>query len=104
MTPILEDGTGYQNTDTSLQSAQRVSNSGRVAVLRKRVLDAFHANVFGLTTHEVAELLNESVPSVQPRISELKRDGKLVDAGIRRRNAASGHSAAVMKIAEGAKP
>lgn len=97
--PRLDDGTGYQNTDTSLKSAERISDSGRVAVLRKRVLDAFHSNIFGLTTHEVAEVLNESVPSVQPRISELKREGKLVDSGVRRRNAVSGHSAAVMKVA-----
>lgn len=98
MSGRLDDGTGYQDVDTSLKAAREVSGSGRAATLRGLVLKAYHASIFGLTADECADLLGEDKLSIRPRVAELKLDGKLTDTGIRRKNA-SGKSAAVMKIA-----
>ena len=51
-----------------------------------------------LTVHEAAERLDLSVPSVQPRFSELKRMGKIEDSGKRRVNEVSGKKAIVWKV------
>ena len=48
------------------------------------------------TADEVAERLGESVLSIRPRITELKRMGRIEDTGLRRTNE-SGHRAAVMR-------
>jgi predicted HTH transcriptional regulator len=51
------------------------------------------------TADELAERLGLSILSVRPRVSELVRLGKAVKTGQRRRNA-SGHSAAVVAVAQ----
>ena len=94
--PTLFDGTGYQRTDTSQSAAEHVSRSGRAAILSRKVLEAYHASVFGLTADECADQLGESILSIRPRVTELKFKGLLADTGVRRENA-SGRSAAVMK-------
>jgi hypothetical protein len=54
----------------------------------------------GLTADEVADMLRMSVLAIRPRVSELRREGRIKDAGVRRPNA-SGRSAAVWVLSEG---
>ncbi len=62
--------------------------------LREKALEIIRRRRNGVSVHEVAEALHVPVASVQPRISELKADGRIKDTGRRRRNA-SGHIAAI---------
>lgn len=74
-------------------------------ILREKVYLAICRCRDGCTTHEVAAILAKPVPSVQPRVSELKAAGKIVDTGVRRMNAVSGKRAAVFAVpARPAKP
>lgn len=79
--PYRKSGVGYQKTDTSLQSA--VSVEKRAETLRERVLKAMKEARRPLATHEIADLIQSPYVSVQPRISELRRDRRVRDSGQR---------------------
>lgn len=51
----------------------------------------------GLTADEVAGVLDESILSIRPRITELKEMGIVEDSGVRRLNA-SGKRATVWRV------
>ena len=87
---------GYktEHPETSKGAARAVH--GAAATLRARVDALFDTGE--LTADEAAGALGESVLSVRPRVTELCRQGRLEDAGQRRRNA-SGHRAAVWRRA-----
>lgn len=57
------------------------------------VLESTH----GLTADEVAGVLDESILSIRPRITELKELGIVEDSGVRRLNA-SGKRATVWRV------
>lgn len=67
-------------------------------ILRDKVLQAIGGCKNGCTTHEVAWILRLPVSSVQPRVSELKAAGRIVDTGARRLNETSGKKAAVFAV------
>lgn len=73
-------------TDTSAGGADRIKpHCGR---LQKLVLGVVaSAGASGATTDEIAAALNVDRPSVQPRTSELKLMGLIVDSKERRKNA-----------------
>lgn len=84
---------GYKDRDTSRLAARHVAS--RVEALRDRCLSKVKAaGSDGLTADEAAELVDETVLSIRPRFTELLRDGKIKDSGLRRRND-SGRSAKV---------
>lgn len=85
---------GHQDTDTSLQAAPE---HGQALLLRQRVKDVL-ARLGGATADECATELAESILSVRPRLTELKKMKLIEDTGIRRKNA-SGRNAAVMRLA-----
>ena len=85
---------GAANVDTSIGAADAVA--GKAPRLRQDVLDVL-ADFGPRTTHEVAQILDAEVPSIQPRLSELKRMGKIIDTGDRRFNK-SGRPAAVFAV------
>lgn len=87
---------GYKVPGTSKQSAEKVS--GRAPVIRMLILGAL-AEFGPMTADEVAVKLDKSLLSVRPRFSELRKMGKIVDAGIRRENLVSGHNATVWRLA-----
>lgn len=93
--PRLDDGTGYRETDTSREAAEHISKT-RGKVLLAKVLNAYQQSVFGMTADECADALGESILAIRPRVSELKRAGKLADTLARRKNS-SGRNAAVFK-------
>jgi hypothetical protein len=67
------------------------------SLLRQQCLNVLGRHPGGLTADEVAAALGESVLSIRPRMSELRRLGEIADTGDRRRNA-SGHTAAVWLV------
>lgn len=72
---------GHQGTDTSKAAAADVART--TEQLRARVL-ATLANYGPSTADEVAKLLEQHPLSIRPRLTELKRMGKIRDTGIRR--------------------
>lgn len=93
-------GFGYPNSpayragsDTSFAAAESVD----AKTLRSLVLTVLKR--YGpMTADECAARLNAKEFSIRPRLTELKRLGRVVDTGTRRPNA-SGRSAAVLSIA-----
>ncbi len=85
---------GHAATDTSIDAATEVASVA--GTLRANVMRVLGEEP--LTVHEAAERLDLSVPSVQPRFSELKRMGKIEDSGKRRVNEVSGKKAIVWKV------
>ena len=83
---------GYKEPTTSKAAAEAIS--GRAATLRDRVFAVICASP--VTADEVAERLGETVLAIRPRLSELRKDGRIEPSGERRKNA-SGISAHVWK-------
>lgn len=64
-------------------------------ILRGKCIGALTTGNF--TADEIAEILEESILSIRPRISELNKAGIIEDTGIRRIND-SGNSAKVWRL------
>jgi FaeA-like protein len=93
---IYPDAPGFKVSGPSEQAAEAMgstANKRRAAVLAQ--LAQYPA---GATADEIAKDLNLSVLSVRPRVSELKRTGKIKQTGARRKNE-SGMTATVWRIA-----
>lgn len=87
------------NTDTSIDAA--IAIAPKLGRLQRMVSEAVKGRgVYGLTPEEAADLLNMDRVSVQPRFSELKRKGVLVDSGKRRINPSSRKRAVVWVLKE----
>ena len=91
--------------DTSEDVAALIAPTA--SIVRDRVAAAYrwaknHAFIHdgGLTADECAAQLDISILTVRPRCSELIKMGKLRDTGMRRTNATSGKSAAVLAWVE----
>lgn len=82
---------GHTDGGTSKEAATAMRQSA--AVLRERVLRLFEKKLF-LTADECAHQLGASVLSVRPRVTELKKAGRLRKTRLRKTNT-SGMSAAV---------
>lgn len=91
------DAPGHRRVSTSIEAAEAVAP--KMGRLQKMALDAIaERGAFGLTADELAELLELDRYSIQPRTSELRRKGLIIDSGKRRRNS-SGKSAIVWTAA-----
>lgn len=88
------DYPGSYTTDTSVAAADAAA--GQAESLRQRCREVLHNNP--MTSDEVASALGESVLSIRPRLTELKKRGEVEDTGHRRTNA-SGRMAAVFRLA-----
>lgn len=73
---------GHQHTETSAAAAEAIERKGRAANLRNQCLELLKAE--NLTADECAAKLNENVLSIRPRVSELAKQGLLMDTGERR--------------------
>jgi hypothetical protein len=87
---------GYKVAGTSKQAAETVAPTA--SHLRALVLAQFAGKPDGCTADEIATILNLSVLSVRPRVSELHRMGEIEPTGARRQNA-SRLSASVWRLA-----
>lgn len=73
---------GYRNTDTSAAAAARIGS--KAATIREQVVDCLKASPAPLTTDEIAFRIGRPYCSVQPRLSELRRSGRVEDSGERK--------------------
>ena len=80
----------------STSEAAADSMKPKAAGLRGRVLAVLHHA--DMTADECAQVLNKSVLSIRPRLTELKEAGQIEDTGIRRENL-SGRNAIVWRLA-----
>lgn len=88
----------HGGADTSKAAAKSVSASVRV-MQRAKVLAALEEyGPMGATCDQVEVALGGSHQSISARISELKRDGAIVDSG-RRRMTRTGRTARVLVLA-----
>jgi predicted ArsR family transcriptional regulator len=93
---IYPDAPGFKVSGPSEQAAKAMGSTANK--MRAAVLAQFAQYPAGATADEVARDLNLSVLSVRPRVSELKRTGKIKQTGARRKNE-SGMTATVWQIA-----
>lgn len=83
-----------RRTDTSIKAAEDMRSSA--CTIRAQVLASIRARgEHGATSKELAELLNLPYEAVQPRTSELRKQGKIVDSGLRRASRAEDKQAIV---------
>src|SRR4030081_2085747 len=93
---IYPDAPGFKTSGPSEEAAEAMGSTANK--MRAAVLAQFAQYPGGATADEVAKDLNLSVLSVRPRVSELKRLGKVKQTGARRKNE-SGMTATVWQIA-----
>ena len=83
--PRYPDVAGHRGVDTSIEAAEAMTP--KIGRLQRLTLQAVrNAGERGLTSDETAETLHSDRWSIQPRLSELKLKGMVVDSGLRRRN------------------
>jgi hypothetical protein len=79
------DGPGYKTDGTSKDAAEAVSSTA--GFLRERVFNVIiGAGDLGKTPDEIAAILGKTVLAVRPRVSELKKAGRIRPNGLRRAN------------------
>ncbi|SHG87197.1 hypothetical protein [Bradyrhizobium erythrophlei] len=87
-------GLGYKENDTSKDAAEEFES--RAVVLRARAYSYISRNP-GRTADQIAEALGETIVSMRPRVSELRKEGLIVNDG--RGVNASGMSAHRWRVA-----
>lgn len=92
---IYPNAAGFKGAaETGREAAEAIAP--QLGRLQRLVQDAVKARgTYGLTPEEAANLLNIERVSVQPRFSELKAKGLVVDSGQRRLNPSSRKRAVV---------
>lgn len=89
---------GHRGVDTSAAAAEGLTP--KLARLQRLTLDAIaRTGAAGLTAHELADVTGLPREAAQPRISECRKKGLVVDSGRRRFNA-SGKRAIVWTVPE----
>lgn len=73
----------FQPSETSFTAGKQIKS--RASTLRNKCLDVFKKHL-SLTADEVATLLGETVLSIRPRITELRKMDLIVSTGERRAN------------------
>lgn len=83
--PVYPDAPGHRGVETSIAAAADIAP--KLGRLQRLAEDAIRRAAYrGLTADELAAHLNLDRWSIQPRTTELKRKGLVVDSGMRRRN------------------
>lgn len=84
MTLTYPDTPGFKEQDgCSQEAAELLAKTGRASRLRLMCLGVLRANPLGRTCNELAGMLDESVTSVRPRVSELRTTGLITKSGTR---------------------
>jgi hypothetical protein len=93
---IYPNAPGHRHVETSVEAADAIAP--KLGRLQKAALAAITARgALGLTADELAEALSCDRYSIQPRSTELRVKGLIVDSGLRRLNA-SGRRAIVWTL------
>lgn len=83
---------------TDPETSKRAARQVRPNTMHAKILDALASSPSGLTIAELASLTGYKEVSVSPRMKPLRELGKIVDSGLRRKNA-GGAEAIVWKVA-----
>jgi hypothetical protein len=76
---------GHRGVETSVEAADAIASVS--ARLQRLALRAIHAaGTDGLTADELAATVGVTRWTIQPRTTELRRKGLILDSGVRRRN------------------
>ncbi|WP_395001540.1 hypothetical protein [Sphingomonas sp.] len=79
------DAPGHRNVETSIAAAEDIAPKlGRLQRMAEEAIRS--AGYHGATADELAAILDVSRWTIQPRTTELKLKGLVVDSGVRRRN------------------
>ena len=92
-----ESNTGGKGRPTSEEAAIHAAHTA--PLLRDAIIKVMRATDRAMTADEVAKAMRLSILSIRPRVSELAKDGRLIDAGERGRNA-SGRSAVRWRVSD----
>jgi hypothetical protein len=97
---VYPNSAGFKGAaETGREAAEAIAP--KLGRLQRLVLDALKARgAYGLTPEELAAQREMDRVSVQPRFSELKAKGLIVDSGKRRSNPSSRKRAVVWVLAE----
>ncbi|RJE82970.1 helix-turn-helix domain-containing protein [Paracoccus onubensis] len=95
--PYTDTEVGWKGQLSSMAAADHAAS--RTHILRHKIIRLMIAIGSPLTADEIAKVMNLSVLTVRPRISELAKAGKLVDSGKRGTNA-SGRSAVRWRVSD----
>lgn len=87
---------GHRSGDTSRGAARAIH--GRSKALQRMVLDALREHG-PMATFELASVIDASYRAIQPRTSELRKMGEIVDSGDRRADPETGRNAIVWRLA-----
>lgn len=79
------DSPGHRGVETSIEAASAIAPKlGRLQRMAEEAIVS--AGPHGLTADELADRLDLDRYSIQPRTSELKAKGRIIDSGLRRLN------------------
>lgn len=92
--PYLNDKVGYRHQATSLEAATKISPAAHN--YEAKCLAVLKANGPS-TPDEVAQALDVSVLTVRPRFTALHKAGRIINTGLRRKNA-GGRSTMVWRL------
>jgi biotin operon repressor len=93
--PYNEARVGWQKTDTSKAAADDMKPKAKT--LRDQAYDVVAQAPTPVSTEYVAYMMDKGYASVQPRLSELQNEGRIIDSGRRGINL-SGKSCILWKI------
>lgn len=79
--PYTPEGVGYQDTDTSLEAAEKIAP--KAETIRAAVLDCLQKSPLPLSSSQIADLIGYPHVSVWPRLSELRERNLAEDSGQR---------------------
>jgi len=95
--PTYPEIPGSRPTVTSEKAARQVKTRSKVA--QDQILALLDAHG-PLTADECAELLGYRILFMRPRMSELKKMGKVIESGITRMSSEGNHMACFRKVGE----
>lgn len=79
------DAPGHRGVETGIEAARSIAgNLGNLQLLALRAIRDRAG--LGFTFEELAEAVGKDFRSIQPRVSELRKKGLVVDSGLRRLN------------------
>ena len=93
-------GAGFKELKGASERTAKTQNRELNNRRRQIALGFLRSHNNGLTSDEVADLMNESILSIRPRVSELRAQGKIESTG-QRRKSVNGNGATVWRYVYG---
>ena len=88
---------GYKEPEGASKEIAKRQSREALNFRRRKAMSFFRAYPGGLTSDEVADLMNENILAIRPRVSELRAQGKIESTG-QRRKSANGNASTVWRV------